>query len=106
MPGASSTTTSGRTRRSPTSRRQGVREAPRRFPDTLPAITYGPDCLVRRVQQDGRISLDNRNLFVSRAFAGKPIGLRPTDQDGVFEVLFCAFRVGTLDLGQTWQTNT
>ena len=82
------------------------REAPRRFPVTLPPITYGADCLVRRVQQDGRISLENRNLFVSRAFAGKPVGLRPTDRDGVFELLFCDFRVGTLDLGQTWQTNT
>jgi transposase InsO family protein len=74
------------------------RKSPRAFPETLAPITYGPDCLIRRVQRDGRISLMNRNLFVSNAFAGQPIGLRPTERDGVFEVLFCAFKVGTLDV--------
>jgi hypothetical protein len=72
--------------------------ASREFPETLPAIIYGPECLVRWVQKDGRISLMNRNVFISNAFAGKPIGLKPTERDGVFEVLFCAFKVATLDL--------
>ena len=75
-------------------------KSPRAFPETLPPISYGPDCLVRRVQKDGRISFMNQNLFVSSAFAGKPIGLKPTERDGVFEVLFCDFRVATLDLSQ------
>ena len=74
------------------------RKADRSFPERLPAITYPQSCLVRRVQKDGRISFMNRNLFVSRAFAGKPIGLRPTERDGVFQVLFCDFHVSTLDL--------
>jgi transposase InsO family protein len=73
-------------------------KAPRAFPETLPPITYDAGCLVRRVQKDGRISFMNRNLFVSYAFAGQPIALKPTERDGVFEVLFCAFKVGMLDL--------
>jgi transposase InsO family protein len=73
-------------------------KAPRDFPQTLPPITYAPDCLIRRVQKDGRISFMNRALFISNAFAGHPIGLRPTERDGVFDVLFCAFTVAKLDL--------
>jgi len=74
------------------------RPSPRAFPAELPAIEYGADCLVRRVQKDGRISLGDRNLFVSSAFAGDPVGLRPSGRDGVFDVLYCRFVVGHLDL--------
>jgi len=74
------------------------RQAPRRLPEALPPILYAQDCLVRRVQRDGRISFMNRNLFISGAFAGKPIGLKPTARDGVFEILFCTFPVGVIDL--------
>jgi transposase InsO family protein len=79
------------------------RNSPRPFPDSLPPIVYAPDCLVRQVQRDGRISFMNRDLFVSNAFAGQPIGLKPTERDGIFEVLFCAFRVGSIDLTRPLQ---
>lgn len=74
------------------------RQAPRPFPEALAPIHYGSGCLVRRVQDDGRISFMKRNIFVSNAFAGHPIGLRPTERDGVFEVLFCTYHIATLDL--------
>lgn len=73
-------------------------ESTRRFLKELPEIVYAPDCLVRRVQSDGRISFMNRPIFVSNAFAGHPVGLRPSPRDGVFDILFCGFRVGHLDL--------
>ena len=73
-------------------------EAERRLPERLPAIVYDQDCLVRRVSEGGCISLGNRRLFVSFAFVGHPVGLRPTARDGVFEVMFCSFSVGTLDV--------
>ena len=74
------------------------RQSPRRFPKELPDIVYAPDCLVRRVQKDGRISFMNRAVFVSNAFAEHPIALRPSQPNGVFDILFCSFRVGRLDL--------
>lgn len=74
------------------------RPSPRPLPAELPPMAYDADCLVRWVQKDGRISLDNRNVFVSNAFAGDPVGLKPTARDGVFEVLYCRFLVGRLDL--------
>jgi hypothetical protein len=72
----------------------------------LPAIIYGPECLVRRVQNDGRISLVKRSVFISNAFAGKPIGLKPTECDGVFDILFCAFEVATLDVAADTDQDT
>lgn len=74
------------------------RVSPRPFPPALPDIVYPPDCLVRRVQQDGRISFMTRDVFISQAFAGLPIGLRASPQDGVFDIVFCRFKVGRLDL--------
>jgi transposase InsO family protein len=70
----------------------------RAMPERLAEITYEGAVIVRKVDRDGRISLANRQVFVSNAFAGKPIGLEPTARDGVFTLRFCAFEVGTLDL--------
>jgi hypothetical protein len=74
------------------------REGPRPFPERLAEIAYGPDCIVRKVQSDGRISFMGRSLFISAAFARQPIALRATGTDGVFEVLYCAFTLASLDL--------
>ena len=74
------------------------RKAERSLPERLPAIVYDADCLVRRVSEGGCISLGNRRRFISFAFVGHPVGLRPTARDGVFEVMFCSYRIGTVDV--------
>lgn len=74
------------------------REAVRDFPERLAPIVYDAGLLVRRVSEGGCISLNNRRLFVSFAFEGHPVGLRPGQRDGEFEVFFCRYRVGRLDL--------
>jgi transposase InsO family protein len=74
------------------------RASSRSFPEALPAIEYGPGDIVRKVDGFGDIRLKGRNRHVGKAFRGHPIALRPTDEDGVFSVHFCAHRVGTLDL--------
>lgn len=74
------------------------REAVRGFPERLAPIVYDAGWLVRRVSAGGRISLNNRRVFISFAFEGHPVGLRPTACDGVLEVYFCRYRVGRLDL--------
>jgi transposase InsO family protein len=68
------------------------------FPETLPRIEYPTEMQVRHVQQHGRISFYGRTLRVGRPFVGHPIGLQPSDTDGVWNVFFCQFRVATLDL--------
>jgi transposase InsO family protein len=76
------------------------RASSRCFPEALPAIEYGPGDIVRKVDAGGDIRHKGRNRHVGKAFRGHPIALRPTDEDGVFSVHFCAHRIGTLDLRQ------
>jgi len=70
----------------------------RTYPETLPAIEYGPGDAVRRVQQGGFFSYLGRQLKVSKAFAGYPIALRPTATDGAYAVFFCRQKIATVDL--------
>lgn len=68
------------------------------FPETLAPIEYGTGDIVRKVESNGDISFKGRSLRIGKAFRGHAIALRPTDEDGVFSVHFCAHRIGTIDL--------
>jgi len=72
--------------------------SPRPFPEVLPAPTYGPDDVVRTVTVHGSISWQGRRAFVSRGLVGQPVAIRPTDQDGVWDVVFCQRPVARIDL--------
>ena len=74
------------------------RASERPFPEALPPIEYGPGDVVRKVDSGGDIKLRGRELHVGKAFRGQPVALRPTDEDGVFSVHFCAHHIATLDL--------
>jgi transposase InsO family protein len=67
------------------------------YPESLPAIEYGPDDKVRQVASQGEISLEGKRYVISKAFRGYPIGLRPTVDDGYFDVYFCSHKIGCLD---------
>jgi transposase InsO family protein len=69
----------------------------RSFPETLPSVDY-PDRLVRKVQTSGRISFAGQHWFVGKAFAGHRVALRPTLQDGRYDVFFCQQPVASVDL--------
>ncbi len=72
--------------------------SPRPFPEKLPEIVYGPNVRVRKVQDHGWISYQGRNYRIPKAFKGYPIGLRPTAQDAVVDILFAHHLLLTLDL--------
>lgn len=74
------------------------RVSARPFPERLPAIDYGPAAIVRKVQQGGWISFHGRSLRLPKAFRGQPVALRPTLDDGVYDVVFCQQRIARLDL--------
>ena len=73
----------------------------RRYTDTLPPIEYAPGDLVRKVQDHGRISFRGRVHRVGRAFVGEPVALRATEEDGVWEVYYCAQRITRIDLRES-----
>ena len=79
--------------------------SPRSFPEQLPPLEYGATDQVRKVQIDGKISFRNREFHIGRAFRGYPVALRPTTQDGVYEVYFATHRIAQIDLGQPNQTD-
>lgn len=70
----------------------------RSFPEALPAPEYAPGDIVRRVQHKGFFSYRGRSFRISKAFAGYPIGLRPTATEGVMDVFFCHQKVAQIDL--------
>ncbi len=73
------------------------RPSDRPYPETLPALEYGPDQLVRRVASKGTLSLHGRLYWVGEVFAGQPVGLQPAGTDGVWTVSFSRFPVGSID---------
>jgi transposase InsO family protein len=72
--------------------------SPRPFPAQLPELEFSPIDEVRKVQHGGEFSLQGHSCYVSKAFAGQPLGLRPTAIDGVWQVWFGVQCLGELDL--------
>lgn len=72
--------------------------SPRPFPARLPPIEYGPRDLVRKVQQGGLVSFQGRVLHLPKAFAGYPVGLRPTTVDSRWDIFFCGQQIAEVDL--------
>ena len=76
------------------------RPSSRQFPEVLPPIDYAPGDQVRKVSSDGFINFKNKAWRISKAFRGEYVALRPSGEDGVFAVHYCAHRITTLDLRQ------
>ena len=72
--------------------------SPRTYPETLPPIEYAPDDIVRKVQVDGTIYLHGGQHKIGKAFHRHPIALRPTNTDGLYNVIFCQQTIKQLDL--------
>ncbi len=74
--------------------------SPIAFPQTLPTIEYGPDDAVRKVCDKGRIAFKARHFRIGKAFRGKHVAIRPTNEDGLYHVVYCRTRITTIDLNQ------
>jgi hypothetical protein len=74
----------------------------RSMPSKLPPVEYGPDDIVRRVGDGGRISFRGSKLRVGKALIGQHVALRPRiDRDGAFDIYFCHRKLDALELSQT-----
>jgi len=70
----------------------------RSYPEVMPPVEYDAGDEVRRVQHSGRVHFRGHELRVPKALAGHPVALRPADTDGVWNVIFIAEHVATVDL--------
>ncbi len=68
------------------------------MPKTLPKIEYGPDDHVRKVQANGEIYFRGREFKVGHAFRGEPVAVRPTTEDGQYNVFYCGEMIKKIDL--------
>ena len=69
----------------------------RSYPEELPPIVYDATDVVRKVMHDGCVCFHGRRYYVSKAFEGEHVALRPVAEDGVWHVFFCHERVSTVD---------
>ena len=74
------------------------RVSTRSFPEQLPPIEYDVSDTVRKVDEKGRILFRGKAYRVGKAFHGYPVAVRPTTEDGIFNVLFCHQRIFSIDL--------
>lgn len=68
------------------------------YPEVLPVIEYDSGLLTRKVQQGGKINFMGKEYRVGAAFLGNYIGLKESNEDGLFEIFFCHQRVVKIDL--------
>jgi transposase InsO family protein len=69
----------------------------RSYPESLPPIEYNQSDLVRVVRPNGMVSAWRHDFYVSQAFAGQTVALRPTGPDGIWDIYFCNKAVRTVD---------
>lgn len=74
------------------------RVSERPFPETPPVWEYGPTDAVRKVCGDGAISFRGRLFKLSKAFRNEAVAVRPTTEDGLFDVYFGVHEIAQIDL--------
>lgn len=72
--------------------------SPRPFPTSLPPVTYAAEDIIRKVDMAGKIYFHGHTFRISAGFRYQPVALRPTDQDGIFNVYFCTQKVAQISL--------
>jgi transposase InsO family protein len=75
------------------------RPSHREYPQTLPPLEYAVGDIVRKVQKGGYVSYKGLWYKISKGLEGQPVALRPTSEDGVYDVRFATQIVAQLKLG-------
>lgn len=70
----------------------------RSFPERLPEPEYSPSDEVRTTSVSGALRFKGREFRVGQAFGGDRVAVRPTIEDGKYEVYFYNQRIKTISL--------
>lgn len=70
----------------------------RSLPEKLDPIEYGPNDIIRKVQDKGFISYKNHSFLIGKAFHTYPVALRHTVDDGIMDVYFSHQKVARINL--------
>jgi len=74
--------------------------SPRPMPGAISPPEYEPQVATRKVDPGGWISFKGKVINCPKAFAGRRLALRPTDNDGVFDLCYRHHVLAQVDLGQ------
>ena len=69
----------------------------RAYPEQLASFEYDESFAVRRVHDTGRLAFGGKVYRVSKAFANRDVGVRATDQDGIWAVYYRNSKIDQLD---------
>lgn len=69
----------------------------RRYVAHPPPPEYGSTDKVRRVQRNGRIGWNGNSWKVGKAFAGEHVAIRPSQDDGQYDVFWSTHRIARID---------
>jgi transposase InsO family protein len=70
----------------------------RSFPAVLPPVQYDEGDVVRKVRRHGQLHFKGRDFFVGEGLTDELVAIRPTDDDGIFKVVFCDREISRLNL--------
>lgn len=73
--------------------------SPREYPEQLAPFEYGDRFEIRKTNQVGQFRFRGQVFKVGEAFSGEHVGLSPTADGDVWEVYYCHYRIGELNLG-------
>jgi transposase InsO family protein len=76
------------------------RMSSRSMPDAIKPPDYEPEASVKTVGQNGDFTFNSRTWRTSKAFAGKTLAIRTTDQDGLFDLCYRRHVLAQIDLRQ------
>ena len=76
------------------------RPSRRAFKPTVEPFDYGADVVLRSVDAAANISFRNRRWKASKALVGKQVAIRPTDDDGVFDIVFRHVTIRSINFHQ------
>ena len=65
---------------------------------TVPMPEYGPDDRVHKLRINGMLHVNKCDFYLSQAFGGQLLAVRPSAEDGVFTVHFFHKQLGSIDL--------
>ncbi len=74
--------------------------SPRSYPEQLPDVEYDPGDQVVKVRQMGQISFKGLNVFVGGGLAGERVAIRPTTEEGIYDVVFIHKTLRQIDIRQ------
>ncbi len=76
------------------------RPSARPYTGQFPAVEYEPHDLLRKTDVHGRLVLEGRRFHVGKAFGLCVVAVRPTPQEGIFQVFYFRQRIAHIDLRQ------